>query len=52
MIKHIITTNENGDIVYECNQTVSPSQNKIANNPDEATCKNCIRINNKLKEKS
>lgn len=52
MIKHILTTNDSGDMVYVCNQACGITEEKIARNPDEATCKNCIRINNKLnKEK-
>lgn len=50
-LKHISTTNDVGDIVYVCNQAVGITEGKIAKNPDEATCKNCIRINDKIKEK-
>ena len=50
MIKHIITTNDNGDIVYTCNQACEVTQEKVALNPNDATCKNCIRLNNKIIE--
>lgn len=52
MIKHIITTNDVGTIVYLCNQAVGITESKVARNPDEATCKNCIRINQKVKNES
>lgn len=51
MIKHIVITNDNENIVYVCNQACRITEEKIAQNFNEVTCKNCIRINNKMKEK-
>jgi hypothetical protein len=51
MIKHILTTNEEGDLRYMCNGACSITQEKVARNPEDATCENCIRANKKIKEK-
>jgi hypothetical protein len=50
MIKHILTGDLEGNVHYMCNEACGITEGKVARNPDEATCKNCIRANNKLKK--
>ena len=48
MIKHykflVHITTKKSKIVYLCNWAISPNRNKLTNDINKVTCKNCLRI--------